>query len=127
MIRRFIRRSIGTGIGLGLLAGAAVAAGLPTRIGQGTQTKVAEVTSRLEGAPDSGSAIVYANGGVQVSYDRIRGIEKSRRGDRIKLCLIFVPSDCPPGDDRGRIYRATNLRTHAVWEAPDSAHSCGGA
>ena len=38
-----------------------------------------------------------------------------------------VPENCPPGDDRGKIYKATNLRTNESWEAPDSQHSCGGA
>jgi hypothetical protein len=50
-----------------------------------------------------------------------------RSGDKVKLCLVSLPEDCPPGDDRGKIYRATNLRTGESWEAPDSQHSCGGA
>jgi hypothetical protein len=48
-------------------------------------------------------------------------------GDSVKLCLIFIPEDCPPGDDRGRFYRATNLRNGESWELPDSQHMCGGA
>lgn len=41
--------------------------------------------------------------------------------------LIFVPKDCPPGDDRGRVYETTNLRTHEVWQTHDDPHMCGGA
>ena len=40
--------------------------------------------SRLDGVPDSGSAITYANGGHQVSYDMVPGIQHSRVGDPIK-------------------------------------------
>ena len=86
-----------------------------------------EVRSRLEGSPQSGSAILYANGGAQVSYDVVRGIRRSRPGDRVRLCLVSKPQGCPPGDDRGRVYRARNLRTGDAWELPNSQHSCGGA
>ena len=107
--------------------GSALSAGLPTTVGECSTTKITELGSRLDGVPDSGSAVTYADGGHQVSYDMVPGIQHSRVGDPIKLCLIQVPSNCPPGDDRGKIYRATNLRTHAAWEAPDTQHSCGGA
>ena len=107
--------------------GPALSAGLPTKVGECSTTKITQIGSRLDGVPDSGSAVSYANGGHQVSYDMVPGIQHSRAGDPIKLCLIELPSNCPPGDDRGKIYRATNLRTHATWEAPDTQHSCGGA
>ena len=100
---------------------------VPKKIGECVATSVKEVSSRLEGVPDSGSAIQYTNGIYQVSYDTIAEIVASRAGDRIKLCLTALPSDCPPGDDRGKTYRATNLRTNKSWEAPDSEHMCGGA
>lgn len=100
---------------------------LASRIGQCSNTTVARTGSRLQGVPSSGSAVSYANGGVQVSYDLIRGIRASRPGDLVRLCLVSIPRGCPPGDNRGRIYRATNLRTGASWTAPDSQHSCGGA
>ena len=104
-----------------------LAAGLPTKVGQCAETRVAKLESRLVDAPDSGSAISYVNGGYQVSYDMIPGIQGSRRGDPVRLCLISIPSGCPPGDTRGRKYRATNLRTGQSWEAPDAEHMCGGA
>ena len=110
-----------------IIEGPASSGQLPSKVGECTNTTIAKILSRLDGMPDSGSAVSYANGGYQVSYDMIPGIEHSRRGDPVKLCLIELPSDCPPGDDRGKIYRATNLRTGAKWEAPNSEHSCGGA
>jgi hypothetical protein len=99
---------------------------LPTKVGACSTTTITDIGYRLD-TPDSGSAIVYANGGGQVSYDTIPEIHRSRIGDKVKLCLVSLPEDCPPDDDRGKVYRATNLRTGEAWEAPDSQHSCGGA
>ena len=65
------------------------------------------------------NAISYANGGGQVSYDTIPEIHRSRVGDPVRLCLVSIPEDCPPGDDRGKVYSATNLRTGESWEAPE--------
>ncbi len=62
----------------------------------------------------------------QISYDTIPEIHRSQVGDAVKLCLVSLPEDCPPGDDRGKVYSATNLRTGESWEARDSQHSCGG-
>lgn len=100
---------------------------LPLEIGQCTTTAVAEVGTRLMNTPGSGSYIRYSDGGSQVSYDTISGIDNSYIGDSIFLCLISIPTDCPPGDNRGRNYTATNLRTGEAWRAQDSSHSCGGA
>ena len=99
---------------------------LPTEIGACSETTIEDIGYRL-GDPDSGSAISYANGGGQVSYDTIPEIHRSRVGDPVRLCLVSIPEDCPPGDDRGKVYSATNLRTGESWEAPNSQHSCGGA
>ncbi len=93
-------------------------------IGACTLTTVVYVGSR---AGDSGSAIEYANGFWQVDYNIISGIHSSRRGDRVLLCLTEIPVGCPPGDDRGRTYKGTNLRTLESWSALDSEHSCDGA
>jgi hypothetical protein len=51
----------------------------------------------------------------------------SRVGDRVRICLVSIPKGCPPGDERGRAYATTNLRTGAAWTRRDSAHLCGGA
>ncbi len=105
---------------------------LPVRVGACSVVLVKQVTTRLEEAngteiPGSGSAIEYTNGGAQISYDTIDGIEHSRAGDRVQLCLTEIPQHCPPGDNRGRVYHAINLRTREEWSAMDSEHSCGGA
>ena len=110
-----------------LLANVAGADPLPAKVGQCTNTTIKEVGTRLEGISDSGDAVSYANGGYQVSYTTIKGLKGSRAGDPIRLCLTSLPDDCPPGDDRGKTYKATNLRTHKSWEESDSEHSCGGA
>ena len=97
------------------------------KVGECVDTQIAEIGSRLQGAPDSGTTISYANGVYGVSYDIEPAIRKSRVGDPITLCLSSVPKGCPKGDDRGKIYRAINIRTRARWELPDSQHMCGGA
>ena len=43
------------------------------------------------------------------------------------MCLIQIPYPCPPGDNRGRLYKTTNLRTHRSWTLRDAEHMCGGA
>jgi hypothetical protein len=101
------------------------AAALPTTIGQCSETVITTIGHRLENS-DSGSVVQYKNGLVQISYDVIAAIHRSHVGDKVKVCLLSIPQ-CRPGDDRGKIYRATNLRTGESWEAPDSQHSCGGA
>jgi|GEM_PF-2005567 len=105
----------------------------PTEVGQCFKTTVSKIGTRLtdsatgQNIAGSGSEIEYANSIGQVSYDTIQGVEDSRIGDIINLCLVSIPSNCPAGDDRGKIYSATNLRTGENWQASDSEHSCGGA
>jgi uncharacterized protein len=104
---------------------------LPTEIGQCVNTTIVEITSRFQADinadPDDGSAVNFANGGHQVSYEKEPPLIHSRVGDKVLMCLVEIPQDCPPGDDRGRIYTTTNLRTQESWTLPDSQHSCGGA
>ena len=54
-------------------------------------------------------------------------IIRSKVGDRVRICLDSLPKDCPPGDDRGKIYTTTNERTNESWTMQDSQHGCGGA
>jgi hypothetical protein len=105
----------------------AQAGDLPKKVGECVNTTIKSVGSRLDGAPDSGSAVSFANGGYQVGYDRVPAIEQSKRGDAVSMCLVSVPQNCPKGDDRGRTYRTTNQRTRQTWTLADSTHSCGGA
>jgi len=100
---------------------------LPTKVGQCSQTKIKQIGTRLDGIADSGDAVSYTNGGYQVSYGTIGGLKGAKQGDGVKLCLTEIPDDCPPGDDRGKTYKATDLRTHRSWEAMNSEHMCGGA
>ena len=115
------------------LAPLALAGGLPVRIGQCATTTVKKVETRLaDGAtnqpmPGSGSAIELENGGYQVSYDQVPAVDRSRPGDPVRMCLVSIPRHCPPGDDRGRVFKTTNLRTRGSWSLPDSEHECGGA
>ena len=118
---------------LSLALGApAHAHGLPTRVGACAITRIEEVGTRLvdgsnEPVPDSGSAVSFTNGGYQVSYDTVPAIVHSRKGDPVRMCLVSIPRGCPKGDNRGREYKTTNLRTHKTWRLPDSQHMCGGA
>lgn len=109
------------------------AQGIPAKVATCAITRIAALEHRLQagaGGPfvkDSGSAVRYSNGTYQVSYDELPAVDRSRVGDRVILCLISIPRDCPPGDVRGRLYTATNLRTVESWTMPDAAHGCGGA
>lgn len=109
------------------LAAPALAQDIPTEVGQCVKTTIEEIASRLEGMPDSGDAVIYANGVYGVSYEVVTGLRMSRAGDPVELCLTALPQDCPPGDDRGKLYSATNLKNNESWELPDAQHMCGGA
>jgi len=109
--------------------------GKPTKEGDCSVTQISAKRTRLQtlyfgaklDSPGSGSAVEFANGVFQVSYETERAIEESSIDDPVKVCLIHVPKDCPPNDDRGKLYSATNIRTNAQWVLYDSAHGCGGA
>jgi len=75
----------------------------------------------------SGTIVNLTNGIYLVSYEDIVQLQRSRPGDKVKLCLLAIPEDCPPGDDRGRVYSLLNYRTNGYTEMPDSQHMCGGA
>ncbi|HEY1605571.1 MAG TPA: hypothetical protein VGF77_08215 [Allosphingosinicella sp.] len=75
----------------------------------------------------SGSAVEFQNGLYQVSYEQIAAVDRSRAGDAVYVCLMALPHNCPPGDNRGKLYTTTNLRTGESWTLNDSEHMCGGA
>ena len=102
---------------------------LPTQLGACSETTISFIGGRLEGDNnfDTGTSVQFDNGGAQISYERDEGVVNSRIGDPVRICLVSIPADCPPGDDRGKVYATTNLRTGASWEMPDSQHMCGGA
>lgn len=107
-------------------------ANLPQRIGQCVETQITKITDRfgdelkIDGE-NTGSSVHLANGGFQTSYDKESALLRARVGDRVRMCLASAPQNCPPGDDRGRQYITTNLRTGEAWRLPDSQHGCGGA
>jgi hypothetical protein len=109
---------------------------LPQKVGQCIETTIRKISDRfgqtLSPSPskdgfDPGTSIVYENGGHQVSYAKETSVLRSKVGDRVKMCLVEIPKDCPPGDDRGRVYNTKNLRTGEAWTLSDSQHRCGGA
>lgn len=101
---------------------------LPKAPGQCISTQVARVAPRLNGGDyESGTSVTFTNGGYQVSYDREPALIGSNPGDRVVMCLTAIPQNCPVGDDRGRSYMVTNLRTRQTWSLGDSQHICGGA
>jgi hypothetical protein len=112
---------------------AQAAPSLPVKVGDCARTRIATVGVRLvdagTGQPiaGSGSTVRFANGLIQISYDRVPAIAASRPGDPALVCLVKLPRNCPPGDNRGKFYTATNLRTVKSWTLPDSQHMCGGA
>ena len=102
---------------------------LPGRVLTCAGSVITMIGPRLEGDPNfsSGNSVVFKNGASQVSYEKVPAIINSKRGDHVLVCLVYIPRNCPPGDNRGRIYTTTNLRTLESWTLPDSEHSCGGA
>lgn len=101
---------------------------MPTTIGDCSETTITSITGRVTPEPnETGTAVSFANGGHQVSYDKVDAIIRSKVGDKVRTCLDSLPKDCPPGDDRGKVYTTTNERTNESWTMQDSQHGCGGA
>jgi hypothetical protein len=101
---------------------------LPAQVGECAETRITQVTEDVQGAPGGGTFVRYENGGNQISYEKLPGLLSSEIGDPVRLCLASVAEGCPPGDERGRFYEGTNLRTGESWEAPSSlVLDCGGA
>lgn len=105
-----------------------------SQVGQCAVTRIDQIGPRLGDANDttsrpdvSGTSVSFVNGVHQVSYELEQGVVRSRLGDPARVCLVSIPKHCPPGDDRGRWYAVTNLRTGARWKMPDAQHMCGGA
>ena len=105
----------------------------PTQIGQCANTFIQRIGTRLmDGSagtpiPGSGTSVNLTNSVYLVSYDVIEQLRVARVGDKVKLCLLHIPENCPPNDNRGRIYSLLNYRTGGSVDLPDSSHMCGGA
>ena len=96
-------------------------------VGQCFETKVHDVGYRLEGVPDSGTDVTFEDGHMMVDYSVSIAASRWRSGDPVRLCVVSLPTNCPPEDNRGVTYKATNIRAKNDWIAADSSHECGGA
>ncbi|MEI8179923.1 hypothetical protein, partial [Aestuariivirga sp.] len=105
---------------------------MPQRFGDCVKTKISTVTTRF-GEPvtdlntDEGTSVEYDNGGRVVSYGRDQGLFGAKVGQRVVMCLLTIPYDCPDGDDRGRLYYTLDIDTKGEWILTDTQHMCGGA
>jgi hypothetical protein len=75
--------------------------------------------------PGSGTSVNLTNGVYLVSYDVVDQLRVARVGDKVKLCLLHIPENCPRSDNRGKIYSLLKYRTGGAVNLPDSSHMCG--
>jgi uncharacterized protein YecT (DUF1311 family) len=102
--------------------------GTAMKVGECVKDSIGSVGTRLaSGSTESGVRVSYGGRNAGISYDPETEVLRSRAGDAVVICLESVPQGCPPGDDRGKVFFAHDLRTHENWSLPDSQHSCGGA
>jgi hypothetical protein len=106
---------------------------MPRKVGECFETTITSITDRYgddiaehaKKGVDPGTIVRFSNSGVQVSLRRERSIVRSQVFDKVNLCLVEVPKECP-GDLRGRVYRTTNLRTKESWSLANDIKNCGG-
>jgi hypothetical protein len=131
MARRYVIASVQ--IACFLCMSYAIAQPLPKRLGSCAKSSIKSIEPRIidsvknRPVPGSGSAVRFANDGYQVAYAMVPAIEQSKKGDRVRICLVSIPHNCPRGDERGRVYKTINLRTNKAWALPDAPRTCGGA
>ena len=107
---------------------------LPTTVGQCADTTITSITDRFgadltpsKKGSEKGTFIRFSNSGFQVSLVKERSIVRSQVFDKVNMCLVEIPKGCPAGDNRGRLYKTTNLRTGESWSLPNDIRSCSGA
>ncbi len=107
---------------------------LPSKVGECADTTITSITDRFgadltpsKKGSDKGTFVRFSNSGVQVSLVKERAIVRSQIFDKVNMCLVEMPKDCPAGDIRGRVYKTTNLRTHETWSLPNDVKGCDGA
>jgi hypothetical protein len=106
---------------------------MPRKVGECFETTITSITDRYgddiaeraKKGVDPGTIVRFSNSGVQVSMRREKSIVRSQVFDKVNLCLVEVPKECP-GDLRGRVYRTTNLRTKESWSLANDVKNCGG-
>ncbi len=103
---------------------------LPKTVGACGRTFFVVISDRFGGdpkAPDAaGTATLLGNGSYLVTYGSDATLIASRPGDPVLECLVSIPEDCPLGDERGREYDVTNLRTPTTPACPTPS-ICAGA
>ena len=87
-------------------------------------TSFADQTPPTKERINPGTIVRFSNSGVQVSLKRENSIVKSQVFDKVNMCLVEVPKECPK-DLRGRVYRTMNLRTKETWSLANDIKSCG--
>jgi len=107
---------------------------LPAKVGECADTTITSITDRFgadltpgRSKKDTGTIVRFSNSGVQVSLAKERAVVRSQIFDKVNMCLVDIPKDCPAGDERGRLYKTTNLRTGESWNLRNDVKSCGGA
>ena len=133
------RTSVRPRLALAVIASLAFTEGaqaqMPRKVGACTPATIKSIGTRFSeklvkpksGAIDEGTSVELSNGVYGVSYEYVEAVARSRIGDQVMTCLVSVPKGCPKGDNRGKTYTTTNLRTQDSWTMPDSQHMCGGA
>ena len=107
---------------------------LPGKVGECAETTITSITDRYgedlspraKKGSDPGTIVRFSNSGVQVSLRREDAIVHSQVFDKVNMCLVDIPKECPK-DLRGRVYRTTNLRTKETWSLANDIKNCGGA
>ncbi len=107
---------------------------LPEKLGECADTTITSITDRSgadltpagskKGA-NAGTIVRFSNSGVQVSPVKEQAIARSQIFDKVNMCLVEIPKNCPAGDIRGRIYKTTNLRTKESWSLANDVRACG--
>lgn len=121
----------------------AKSSGLPVRPGDCVTTRIVDKNTRFEGVTPGetgGEISVSLANGIGLYLTSIPHLSSEAnadaymartldfaKGDKVSLCLISLPEDCPPGDDRGKIYAVNNLKNQMSFTGVDAWHLCGGA
>ena len=107
---------------------------LPGKVGECADTTITSITDRFgadltpsKRGSEKGTFIRFSNSGVQVSMVKESAIVRSQIFDKVNMCLVEIPSGCPAGDIRGRVYKTTNLRTKESWSLANDVKRCSGA
>jgi hypothetical protein len=131
-----------------LVVALALIGAAPAHAGQCSELIISTLGGRLQGTPANvehfnGNGFTDFNTGVGVaysypqspgyviaagvSYGTVPALRGAKVGDRVRVCRVSTPTDCPVGDNRGSVYSAFDYRTRRSWSLPDSEHMCGGA